>query len=215
MYAGMICVNVLMIIECGILRGSSQYERLFARCADILFTQLEHQCDDTDLEDCGMTDKELKKLSREELLELLIAQGRELESCRQKLAEAEEELASRRIAIDNAGSIAEASLQLNGVFEAAQRACAQYTDNIRLLSQRQQSICHEIEEAARIRAEQMISDTQKECDAMRRNVQAECAEMLRQAKNSQAAAARKQEAAQSAYYALRELLTIASPDQNV
>ena len=61
----------------------------------------------------------------------------------------------------------------------------------------------------------MISDTQKECDAMRRNVQVECAEMLRQAKNSQAAAARKQEAAQSAYYALRELLTIASPDQHV
>ena len=34
------------------------------------------------------------------------------------------------IAIEKAGSLAEAALQLNSVFEAAQNACAQYTQNI-------------------------------------------------------------------------------------
>ena len=103
-----------------------------------------------------MTERDLKKLSREELLELLIAQGRELETCRKKLSEAEEKLASRTIAIDNAGSIAEAALQLNGVFEAAQRACSQYTDNIRLLSSRQESVCQKMEKESQARAEQSM-----------------------------------------------------------
>ena len=160
-----------------------------------------------------MTERDLKKLSREELLELLIAQGRELETCRQKLSEAEEKLASRTIAIDNAGSIAEAALQLNGVFEAAQRACAQYTDNIRLLSSRQENVCQKMEKESRARAEQLLSDARKECEDMRKQARAECEEMLRMARNTQAAASRKQEAYQSAYYALRELLSIASPDQ--
>ena len=43
--------------------------------------------------------------------------------------------------IDDAGSIAEAALQVNGVFEAAQKACEQYIDNIKNLSKRQEVIC--------------------------------------------------------------------------
>jgi hypothetical protein len=44
---------------------------------------------------------------------------------------AEEQLASRRIEVENAGSIAEASLRLNGVFQAAQEAADQYLENVR------------------------------------------------------------------------------------
>ena len=67
-----------------------------------------------------MTDNDVKKLSRKDLLEMLIDQSREIESLRAKLSEAEAALKKREIAIDKAGSIAEASLLLNGVFEAAQ-----------------------------------------------------------------------------------------------
>ena len=84
-----------------------------------------------------MTEKELRRLSRAELLEMLISQSIELQNCREKLAEAEAALQNRSIAIDKAGSIAEASLMLSGVFDAAQLACQQYTDNIRQLSERQ------------------------------------------------------------------------------
>ena len=72
-----------------------------------------------------MTNKELKKLSRAELLEMLIAQSKEVAALKEQLEKAEEQLNDRKIIIENAGSIAEASLQLNGVFEAAQNAAAQ------------------------------------------------------------------------------------------
>ena len=69
-----------------------------------------------------MTDNDVKKLSRKDLLEMLIDQSREIESLRAKLSEAEAALKNREIAIDKAGSIAEASLLLNGDFEADQAA---------------------------------------------------------------------------------------------
>ena len=72
-----------------------------------------------------MTDKELKRLSRGELLEMLIQQSKELERLRKQLDAAESALQNREIAITNAGSIAEAALQLNGVVTAAQDACQQ------------------------------------------------------------------------------------------
>lgn len=77
-----------------------------------------------------MTDRELKKLTRKELLELLIQQERELEQLQKKLRESEERTQSREIRISKAGSIAEAALALSGVFEAAQEAADQYLANI-------------------------------------------------------------------------------------
>ena len=128
-----------------------------------------------------MTEKELHRLGRKDLLQLLVTQGREaltlqeeLDGCHTKNAELdatltrlkdkldekdalieklkgrldqkdarirelEEEMAewkkSRRIELEKAGSIAEASLRLNGVFEAAQKAADQYRENLRRLSE--------------------------------------------------------------------------------
>lgn len=87
-----------------------------------------------------MTDRELKKLKRQDLLEILIFQNKEISRLKEQLEQAEEELHTRRIAIDKAGSIAEAALQLNGVFEAAQAAAEQYLDNIRQMSGVQESL---------------------------------------------------------------------------
>lgn len=81
-----------------------------------------------------MTDKELKRLSRSELLEMLIAQMEENEMLRQNLEEAEAALADRKIIIDQAGTLAEAALQLNGIFEAADRAARQYLENIQRMA---------------------------------------------------------------------------------
>lgn len=81
-----------------------------------------------------MTDRELKRLSRSELLEMLIAQMEENEKIRMELEKVREKADSRQITIDRAGSIAEAALALNGVFEAAQAAAEQYLENIRRLN---------------------------------------------------------------------------------
>ena len=79
-----------------------------------------------------MTDKELHKLSRKELLEMLLAQTQENEKLKEELRRAERQLSDRRLLQENAGSMAEAAMRLNAVFEAADRAAQQYLENVRL-----------------------------------------------------------------------------------
>lgn len=86
-----------------------------------------------------MTDRELKKLSRADLLELLLEERRENERLRMELEKANEKLSDRMIQLENVGSIAEAALQLNGVFEAAEEAASQYLENVRRLAEEQET----------------------------------------------------------------------------
>lgn len=79
-----------------------------------------------------MTDKELRKLTRAELLEILLSQGKEIERLQRELQTAQAKLKDKELLMSKSGSIAEASLKLNGVFEAAQRAAEQYLANIKL-----------------------------------------------------------------------------------
>ena len=109
-----------------------------------------------------MTDAELKKLNRTQLLEQLVAQGREIERLRGKLQVADEKLRDRQLEIDMAGSIAEAAMSINGVFEAAEKAAEQYLENIRALSERQESICESLEEDARKKAADIIANAEIE-----------------------------------------------------
>lgn len=73
----------------------------------------------------------LRKLSKLQLLELLAQQERELQTLRKELEEKNAALEDRRIQIETTGSIAEAALKLNGVFEAAQRAADQYLESLK------------------------------------------------------------------------------------
>ena len=72
---------------------------------------------------------DLKHLNRSELLELLIAQTKKTERLQAQLDAANEKLNNEKIAIEKAGSIAEAALQINGVYDAAQKAADQYIVN--------------------------------------------------------------------------------------
>lgn len=78
-----------------------------------------------------MDSRELKKLSRGDLLEMLIEQMKENDRLKAELVQKDKQLADRRIEIENAGSIAQAALKLNGVFEEAQAAADQYLENIK------------------------------------------------------------------------------------
>ena len=76
-------------------------------------------------------DGPIKKLKREDLLLLLKESMEENERLKAEVARLEEELSKRDIEILNAGSIAKAALELNGVFEAAQKAAEQYLENVK------------------------------------------------------------------------------------
>ena len=120
-----------------------------------------------------MADRELRKLKRRELLQMLLVQCEETERLQAELDKTKAELttlqegyerlkkklnvkderlnqkdakiaelnstieemqASRVIELEEAGNIAEASLKLNGIFEAAQRAAEQYLINIKRIA---------------------------------------------------------------------------------
>ena len=78
-----------------------------------------------------MTEKELLKLKKSELLEIMLAQSKEIDSLRAQLEEANAELRDKRIAIEESGSIAEASLTLTKIFEEAQKAADIYLENVK------------------------------------------------------------------------------------
>ncbi len=123
-----------------------------------------------------MADKELRRIKRRDLLEMLLAQCEETERLQQEADEAKRQLAelmegyerlkiklnikderlnqkdakiaelkrkmevmrtSKAIELEEAGSIAEAAIRINGVFEAAQKAAEQYLMNVKMLSERE------------------------------------------------------------------------------
>lgn len=116
-----------------------------------------------------MSQQNLKKLSRSDLLELLLEERRENERLRAELETARKKLDDRMVRLEKAGSIAEASLQLNGVFEAAEAAAAQYLENIQRLSSEKEAVCKSIEAEARKKAEIICT----EANAYSRKVRSE------------------------------------------
>lgn len=104
-----------------------------------------------------MTEKELKKLTRSELLELLLYQTKRTEELEAKLEEAERSLSEKPpIQSSTPGSIAQEAMKINGVFEAAQAAAKQYIDNIKVCSGR---------------CEKMLADTKHHCAELERKAQ--------------------------------------------
>ena len=130
-----------------------------------------------------MTDNDLKKLNRAELLELLVEQSKKIDQLQAQLDEANRKLADRQIEIDKAGSIAEASLRLSGVFQAAEEAAEQYLENIRRLSDRQETLCRQLEEESRKAAEQRMAETEETCSRMETETRKKCQELLSSAED--------------------------------
>lgn len=104
-------------------------------------------------------------MKRSDLLDILVQQNHKIERLEQELKICNQELANRQIQIDNAGSIADASLALNGIFEAAQAACQQYMDNVKRRSDQQEQICVELERQTKEQCERMLLDAQRQADA--------------------------------------------------
>ena len=102
-----------------------------------------------------MTDKEFKRLSRAQLIEIIYQfqlREEELQKENQKL---KEELADKRVRLEKAGNIAEAVLEVNNVMQAAQNAAAQYVEEIRALRGETEEYCRRTIEKARQEAAQI------------------------------------------------------------
>lgn len=162
-----------------------------------------------------MTDQDLKKLNRRELLELLLKQSTEIEALQEQLRRSEAALADRRLRIDQAGSIAEASLQLSGIFEAAQTACQQYTENIQQLNQRQEELCARMERKSREQAAAIVAEAEEKSRQLEQDTQTRCRELLEQAEAESRAywdtVSAKLQAFSDEHAELQRLLSVVGP----
>ena len=100
-----------------------------------------------------MTEKDLRKLNRYQLLEMLVFQTERAEKLQSRLEEMESKYNEQDIQLSVLGSIAEASLQLSGIFEAAQKAADLYLDKAKERAQK-------IEEDARAEAAKIIAEAE-------------------------------------------------------
>ena len=112
----------------------------------------------------NLTEKELRKLNRYQLLEMLIIQTERANELEKKLEEAQGKLDSREVQMTVLGSIAEASLQLNGVFEAAQNAADAYLNAVKertaIMEADARRLAESILEEARQQARQILRDAE-------------------------------------------------------
>ena len=138
-----------------------------------------------------MAEEDLKKLKRSDLLNRLLIATRENERLKVELAEARVKLADRQLDMLDTGSIAEASLKLNGVFEAAQEAANQYLDNIERLYRGRGELVREAQSKAQALVAQAKLDAQGEVDQVRADAETE-AEQLRNAARAAVEEARNQ-----------------------
>ena len=80
-----------------------------------------------------MTDKEFKRLSRSQLIDIIYQlqlKQEELTAENEKLSKA---LADKRLRVSKAGNIAEAALEIHNVMQAAQDAATHYLEEIRIM----------------------------------------------------------------------------------
>ena len=130
-----------------------------------------------------MAAKELKNMSRTELLELLIERTAELEQVKAQLEEAlaQQECVQSVPVYEHAGTMAEAAMQLGGVFEAADRAARQYLDSAEQMMRNQEAVCAQMENEAREKAEKLLVEAELKCRKMEHDTQVHCAMLLRNA----------------------------------
>lgn len=117
-----------------------------------------------------MNNRELKKLSRQDLLELLLEQEKEIAKLTEELDRVTKLLEIRTVQIQESGSIAEASLRVSGVFEAAQEAAELYLENIKQLHEKEKDLYEKKEAEYTEKMEKLLRETMEYCEERRNNV---------------------------------------------
>lgn len=124
-----------------------------------------------------MPDRELRRMSRTELVEIIFALKQSEDQLKAENDALKAQLADRQIRIENAGSIAQAALELNRVFEAAQAAADEYLASVRTSSPKPDAISDALREQARAEARQILAQAKADADALKAQTQQECRAM--------------------------------------
>ena len=108
-----------------------------------------------------MTDREFRRLTREDLLDIIYELQQKTQRLEQENETIRKQLSDRTVKLENAGSIAEAALALNGVFEAAQAAADQYLAQVHAANEQSQQLADRIVADAQRKATAIVQQAQQ------------------------------------------------------
>ncbi len=96
-----------------------------------------------------MINKELRKLNRRELIDIIYQMKKTEQQMQEQIAALQAELEEKRLRLSRAGSIAEAALAVTNVFSAAQEAADLYLHEIACMKAEAEQECERILAQAR------------------------------------------------------------------
>lgn len=102
-----------------------------------------------------MVSKELKKLNRHELIEVIYQMKKNEQQMQEKIAALEAALEEKRLRLSQAGSVAEAAVSVSNVLGAAQEAADLYLHEIACMKAEAERECERILSDARKTAAEM------------------------------------------------------------
>ena len=109
-----------------------------------------------------MVSKELKKLSRRELVDIIYQMKKNEQQLQEEIASLQEALQDKRIHLSLAGSIADAATSIANVFSSAQEAANLYLHEIAGMKEETENECARMIGEARLKAAEIISDAEKQ-----------------------------------------------------
>ena len=108
-----------------------------------------------------MTDKEFKRLSRAQLIDIIYQFQLQIDKLTEQNKELERKLADKRLRLRNAGNIADAALEINDCFRSAQTAAEQYLNEIKAVREETEAERQRIRAQAQAAAEAIIAGAKK------------------------------------------------------
>ena len=121
-----------------------------------------------------MPDRELRRMRRAELVEIILALKQTEDRLRAENAALSAQLQERQIHIENAGSIAQAALELNNVFAAAQAAADDYLHSVQASVADTNATAANTLSQARSEAKRILEQAQADADSLKAQAQQEC-----------------------------------------
>ena len=140
--------------------------------------------EEPETESARIFDKNIQRLKRSELLEILNEQSSENDALRNRLnavkaenRELTKKLEDRKIKIEKAGTLAEAAFAINGVIDSAHEAAKQYLDNLEDLYKRQAETVEMKEAKVRASTQGMVEEANRKSAEMLKTAEDKCSAM--------------------------------------
>lgn len=108
-----------------------------------------------------MLHKELKKLSRRELVDIIYQMKKNEQQMQEEIAVLQDALQDKRIRISEAGSIAEAATSITNVFTSAQKAADLYLQEIAYMKEETKRECEKMIAEAQQTAAKIYADLER------------------------------------------------------